>query len=77
MFLIAHRGNTEGENKEEENKEEYILKALSQGYDVEIDVWVIKTFSPYYKIFLGHDNPKYEIKLDFLLEHKEKLWCSL
>lgn len=41
MRFIAHRGNVYGENKEKENRPEYIKEALSLGFDVEIDVWFL------------------------------------
>ncbi len=39
MIYISHRGNLEGPTKDFENKPEYIENAISQGYEVEIDVW--------------------------------------
>lgn len=68
MKLIAHRGNTNGRNKREENKPDYIKKALSQGFDVEVDVWLMDG------IYFGHDEPQYECDMDFLLNNHEKLW---
>jgi hypothetical protein len=68
--LIAHRGNTNGPNKELENRPEYIDKALDQGFDVEVDVWVIDN-----NIFLGHDTPDHPITSSFLTERRNKLWC--
>lgn len=70
MKLISHRGNTNGKFTDLENKPEYIDRAISQGYDVEIDVRIIKD-----KIFLGHDGPQYEIDLNFLLQRQNNLWC--
>ena len=67
-YWISHRGNTNGRLPLEENKPEYILKALKNNYDVEIDVWVVNSV-----IWLGHDNPQYEINLNFL--KNTKLWC--
>jgi hypothetical protein len=67
-YLIAHRGNTNGINSEQENHPAYIRRALDKGYDVEIDVWVIEG-----KIYLGHECPNYEVDLQFLLT--PKLWC--
>ena len=58
--LIAHRGNIDGPN-EAENNPSYLLKALSLGYDCEVDVWVING-----EIFLGHDKPTYSAKEAFL-----------
>ena len=68
MILISHRGNLNGVNVEKENSVDYIKAALSQGFDVEIDVWDI--FGSY---FLGHDEPQYLVKKDFL--KNEHLWC--
>ena len=62
MILISHRGNISGENPEKENHPEYIDKAISLGYDVEIDVWDDSG-----KIVLGHDVPQYEIDMNLHL----------
>ena len=70
MKLIAHRGNIRGPNPLYENSPRYILKALDQGYDVEIDLWFVKN-----KWFLGHDKPQYEIPIEFILENKDRYWC--
>ena len=40
MFFISHRGNISGPNKEYENKPEYIKKALTMGFDCEIDDFI-------------------------------------
>jgi hypothetical protein len=69
-LLISHRGNTTGPNKDLENTPEYIDQALDQGFDVEIDVWVIDT-----NIFLGHDTPDHSISSSFLIDRRNKLWC--
>jgi hypothetical protein len=65
MKLIAHRGNINGPNKEKENNPDYIFTALKLGYDAEIDIWYINN-----KWYLGHDNPVFEIKYNFLLDPK-------
>ena len=62
MIFISHRGNINGPNKLMENNPSYILSALNEGYECEIDVWKIKD-----KRFLGHDNPDYEVDKQFLL----------
>ena len=67
MKLISHRGNLTGKNSCLENHPASILKALSLGYDCEIDVWRIGD-----KLYLGHDIPKQEIGYDFLCD--ERLW---
>ena len=68
MYLISHRGNINGIQKEQENKPEYINRALEKGFDVEIDV----RFSNG-KFFLGHDYDQYEIDHKFL--SNKKIWC--
>ena len=68
MYLISHRGNINGIQKDNENKPQYIDKALSSGYDVEVDVRFDNN-----KFFLGHDFNQYQINKDFLLN--EKIWC--
>jgi len=70
MKLIAHRGNINGPDKEKENDPEYIMKAINLGYYVEIDIWFINN-----KLFLGHDEPLYNIKEIFLSNIKNKLFC--
>lgn len=69
MKLIAHRGNWNGRNKELENSPEYILDAVENGYDVEIDIWGKGD-----QIFLGHDFAEHEIDEDFLIEIKDVAW---
>ena len=70
MILISHRGNLNGKT-DDENKPKYIEEALSQGFDVEVDVWYDNK-----QFYLGHDEPQYLIQKDFLnylleMEHKE------
>lgn len=59
MKIISHRGNLTGPDPEKENTIEAIEKALSLGYDVEIDVWYLGD-----SFWLGHDKP--ERKFDIL-----------
>jgi hypothetical protein len=61
MKIIAHRGLLSGPDKDKENRPEQILYALSLGFDVEVDLWRIGN-----KLYLGHDNPQYEIQESFL-----------
>ena len=71
MKLIAHRGNTTGPNPLEENKPEYIEKALCEGFHVEIDIG----YEQYEKKFyLGHDEPQYIIDWFWLAKYKDFLW---
>jgi len=67
MRIIAHRGNLTGPNPEMENNPSYLLKALGEGYDVEVDVW--KTPDG---LFLGHDIPDYKIERSFLCN--KRVW---
>lgn len=67
--LISHRGNINGKIPEMENQPDYIDKAIEAGYDVEIDFWKIDD-----NLYLGHDNPTYEITYDWLKARRHKLW---
>jgi len=69
MFLISHRGNIDGKFDSYENEPVYIDKAISEGYDVEVDVW--------YKdkvLFLGHDTPQYGVDFRWFRDRISKLW---
>ncbi|HIL25929.1 MAG TPA: hypothetical protein EYG21_00825 [Nitrospinaceae bacterium] len=72
MRFIAHRGNLTGPNPLEENKLEYIDKAILEGYDVEID---LRTKNK--RLFLGHDSPDYEVTLNWISDRKENLWIHV
>ena len=68
MKLIAHRGNMNGPNPEKENNPDYIVEALNNGFEVEIDVW--------YKhgdVWLGHDDPTYPVDVQFI--QLPMFWC--
>ena len=67
MKLIAHRGLTNGPDVNIENRPEQIELALDQGFDCEIDLWVINA-----EFYLGHDRPDYPIDKKFL--DKFGLW---
>jgi hypothetical protein len=69
MILISHRGNINGRVASMENTPEYIDNAIRLNYDVEIDIWYIDG-----KIYLGHDEPQYEINYDWLNNRLDKLW---
>lgn len=69
MIFISHRGNIIGPNNLEENKIDYIEKALFSGFDVEIDIWLFNN-----SLFLGHDKPSYYVSENWLLKNKKKLW---
>ncbi len=67
MIYIAHRGNLLGPNPEKENHPDYIIEAVQQGFDVEVDVWMIDG-----KFILGHDGPQYEVREEFILN--DQFW---
>jgi hypothetical protein len=69
LKLISHRGNITGPIPEKENHPEYILAALQEGYEVEIDVWFENE-----KFMLGHDEPQYEFPFELLDKNYSKLW---
>lgn len=70
MILISHRGNINGKFESYENEPNYIKKALDNGYDVEVDLWIKDR-----EMFLGHDEPQYGIILsDFWLQQKNRIW---
>ena len=68
--LIAHRGNVCGVDCAEENKPAYLLTALSSGYDVELDLWLLDNG----RWYLGHDKPDYMVDFSFLTDHAEFIW---
>jgi len=67
--FISHRGNILGAQPDSENTKKYILNALDNGYECEIDVWYQDN-----NFYLGHDKPSEKIEQDFLFDHKEHLW---
>jgi len=69
MILISHRGNTNGRFESYENEPSYIDKAMSIGYDVEIDVWFING-----QLFLGHDNPQYGVDFRWFRDRISRIW---
>jgi hypothetical protein len=69
MILISHRGNIDGKNLEQENSPKYIDNAISLGYDVEVDIWLIGR-----ELYLGHDKPLYKVEFLWLKDRINKLW---
>lgn len=67
MRLIAHRGLTDGPNKDLENTPKQINYCLENNFDVEIDVWFETNHW-----YLGHDAPTHKTTLEFL--NQEGLW---
>lgn len=69
MKLISHRGNLKGPNEVRENSPYYIMEAITEGYDVEVDLWWVDG-----KVYLGHDKPQYEVSDEWLGEIVDRLW---
>jgi hypothetical protein len=69
MIKIAHRGNVNGPIEGRENSPEYLLEAILQGYDVEVDLWMIDD-----QPFFGHDEPKYPVSQADFIRIAERAW---
>lgn len=69
MLKIAHRGNVYGPKPELENSPEYLDKALSLGFDIEVDVWYTDN-----KFLLGHDSPQYKVSEQYLQDISINSW---
>jgi hypothetical protein len=67
--LISHRGNINGKIENYENEPSYVDLAISEGYDVEIDIWVVDGI-----IYLGHDKPQYCVAPYWFSHRVKKLW---
>jgi hypothetical protein len=68
LKIISHRGNIDGPNKSEENRPDIIKKRLEEGYQVEVDVWLVNE-----EFYFGHDAPEYRLKNYLDLEQIEPL----
>ena len=68
MIYISHRGLINGQNNDIENHPDQIKYLLNKNINIEIDIRYHKN-----KLYLGHDEPMYEITKDFLLN--KNLWC--
>jgi hypothetical protein len=69
MRLISHRGNINGPNPNLENEPKYIANAISQGYEVEVDIWFIDNV-----LYLGHDKPQHSVDFRWFRDRITKLW---
>ena len=69
MIYISHRGNLTGRIPNKENYPEYIDEAITAGFDVEVDIWLVDKI-----LYLGHDEPQYEIDNEWLVDRVDKLW---
>lgn len=69
MKFIAHRGNLYGPQPNYENKPETIEKAISLGFDCEIDIWFLEG-----AYWLGHDYPETRTTYEFVFEKRKNIW---
>jgi len=69
MILISHRGNINGRFESWENEPTYVDIAISEGYDVEVDVWYKDQI-----LWLGHDKPEYRVNFEWFRDRITKLW---
>jgi len=69
MIIIAHRALLDGPNKQLENRPDQIEMAIEENFNVEVDVRVIEN-----RIFLGHDNPDFEVGETWLKEISPFAW---
>jgi len=65
---ILHRGLMNGPDPEKENKEELLWDRLSEGWDVEVDVWMVDG-----KLWLGHNKPT-DLLQDVRLLESSHVW---
>jgi len=70
LIYIAHRGNINGPSSME-NHPDHIKYALTQGFDVEVDVRVIDGV-----LFLGHFEPQYEAPQEILTNNHVWFHCK-
>jgi hypothetical protein len=63
MKLIAHRGLLKGPDSQKENHPSAVADALDQGFDAEVDLWLIGN-TP----MLGHDKAQYVMPTDWFLQ---------
>ena len=69
MIPISHRGNLMGRIPNNENHPNYIDEAINAGFDVEVDMWWVDG-----RVYLGHDEPTYEVDNEWLVDRVDKLW---
>lgn len=69
MKIISHRGNLNGPKPDQENRPEYIEKAIKAKYEVEVDLWGAGD-----ELWLGHDGPQYKTDYEWLLGYRGSLW---
>jgi len=69
MKIISHRGNIDGSKPELENSPDYLINAISHGFDIEVDLWVIND-----EVYFGHSDPAYPIDKKFFKKIKPFAW---
>lgn len=69
MIKIAHRGNINGRIEGRENAPDYLLEAILQGYEVEVDLWIEDE-----KAYFGHDKPEYSVSQTDFIRIADKAW---
>ena len=69
MKIISHRGNLTGPNPLRENSIDYIEEAITEGFDVEVDLRVEDD-----EFYLGHDDAQYFVTLGWLIKYRDLLW---
>lgn len=69
MIYISHRGNLDGPNPSQENNPIYIEQAINEGFSVEVDFRIKDG-----RLYLGHDEPQYEISFQWLQVLYRNLW---
>lgn len=71
MILIAHRGLINGPNAGLENTEFAASVCLTEGFDVELDVWFIDQ-----NWYLGHDAPTNITTFEFIKQPRLWIHCK-
>jgi hypothetical protein len=69
MIKIAHRGNINGPITNLENHPVYLMNAISLGYDVEVDLWLMGK-----NLWFGHDEPQHLVNKAVLLSIQKNAW---
>lgn len=67
--VLAHRGNLSGPHPDKENHPGYLDKAISKGFDVEVDIRYVDG-----KWWLGHDVAQYDVTETWLRSRADRLW---
>lgn len=69
MKLIAHRGNLAGPDPKWENHPIQVDAALDEGFDVEVDLWLVDNLW-----MSGHDEPQHIVGVSWLRQRCDYLW---